>query len=261
MIWPGYSSSFSISRAISCASSDGAVVVDRARRDDHADLAAGLHGVDLVDAVVAGGDLLEVAQALDVLLQRLAAGAGPGAESASAAWTITASTVCGSTSLWWASIAWATASDSPWRRARSPPTSACGPSISCETALPMSCSSAARRAVFGLRAELVGHHRRELRALDGVGEHVLAVARAELQPAQHLDQLGVEALDVGVEDGLLPGLDDVRLELGLGLVVGLLDARRVDAPVLQQLLERHARDLAPDAVEARSARPRWACRR
>jgi hypothetical protein len=29
--------------------------------------------------VVAGGDLLEVAQALDVLLERLAAGAGPGA--------------------------------------------------------------------------------------------------------------------------------------------------------------------------------------
>ena len=47
--------------------------------DDHADLAAGLHRVDLVDAVVARGDLLEVAQALDVLLERLAARAGAGA--------------------------------------------------------------------------------------------------------------------------------------------------------------------------------------
>src|SRR3954454_14012884 len=56
-----------------------AVVVERARDDHHADLAAGLHGVDLVDAVVAGGDLLEVSQALDVLLQRLTAGAWPGA--------------------------------------------------------------------------------------------------------------------------------------------------------------------------------------
>src|ERR687892_2847814 len=53
-----------------------AVVVERARRDHHADLAAGLHRVDLVDAVVARGDVLEVAQALDVLLQRLAARAG-----------------------------------------------------------------------------------------------------------------------------------------------------------------------------------------
>src|SRR3954454_14463263 len=61
------------------AEQDGAVVVERAGHDHHADLAAGLHRVDLVDAVVAGGDLLEVAQALDVLLERFAAGAGAGA--------------------------------------------------------------------------------------------------------------------------------------------------------------------------------------
>jgi hypothetical protein len=42
----------------------------------------------------------------------------------------------------------------------------------------------------------------------------------------------------------------VVLELGLGLVVGLLDPRGVDAAVLQQLLERQAGDLAADAVEA-----------
>src|SRR3954452_7572333 len=57
------------------AEQHGAVVVERAGHDHHADLAAGLHRVDLVDAVVAGGDLLEVAQALDVLLERLTAGA------------------------------------------------------------------------------------------------------------------------------------------------------------------------------------------
>src|SRR3954447_7725823 len=49
------------------------VVVERARHDHDADLAARLHRVDLVHAVVAGGDLLQVAQALDVLLERLAA--------------------------------------------------------------------------------------------------------------------------------------------------------------------------------------------
>ena len=117
---------------------------------------------------------------------------------------MTASTVCGSTSLWCASIAWATASGSPWRRARSPPTSACGPSTSCETALPMSCSSAARRGGLRARAELVGHHRGELRALDRVGEHVLAVARAEAQAAEELDELGVEALDVASKTACSP---------------------------------------------------------
>ena len=103
---------------------------------------------------------------------------------------------------------------------------------------------------LGRGAELVGHHRRQVGALDRVGEHVLAVAGAELQAAEEAHQLGVEAADVGVEAGLLARLDHVALELGLGLVVGLLDPRRVDAPVLQQLLERHAGDLAPHAVEA-----------
>jgi hypothetical protein len=84
----------------------------------------------------------------------------------------------------------------------------------------MSCSRAARRAVFGLAPT-----------------------------AEQLGELGIEALHVGLEDRLLPELGDVGLQLGLGLVVGLLDARRVDAPVLQELLERHARNLAPDAVE------------
>ncbi len=75
---------------------------------------------------------------------------GRAPERASAACTITASTVFGSTSLWWASIACATASDSPWRRAIRPATIACVPSTSCVTALPMSCRSAARRAVSTL---------------------------------------------------------------------------------------------------------------
>src|SRR3984885_5232636 len=52
------------------------VVVDRPRRDHHANLPAGLHRVDLVDALVPGRDVLEVPQALDVLLERLAASAG-----------------------------------------------------------------------------------------------------------------------------------------------------------------------------------------
>src|SRR3954462_11694470 len=55
------------------------VVVERTGLDHHPNLAPRLHRVDLLDAVVALGDRLEVAQALDVVLQRLAARAGPGA--------------------------------------------------------------------------------------------------------------------------------------------------------------------------------------
>src|SRR3954447_20858236 len=51
----------------------GLVVVDLLRLDDHADLATSLHRVDLLDAVVALGDLLELPEALRVVLERLAA--------------------------------------------------------------------------------------------------------------------------------------------------------------------------------------------
>ena len=48
---------------------------------------------------------------------------------------------------------------------------------------------------------------------------------------------------------LLTLLDDVVIDLRLGLVVGLLDAGRLDAPVHEQLLERELGDLAANAVE------------
>src|SRR4051794_5479062 len=53
-----------------------ALVVDVLGPNDHADLATGLHRVDLVHAIVAPRDLLQVLQTLDILLERLAAGAG-----------------------------------------------------------------------------------------------------------------------------------------------------------------------------------------
>ena len=76
LTWPGYSISLSIAAAISCESSAAALVVHLAGIDDHPDLAPRSHRVDALDAVVARGDLLELAQPLDVLLQRVAAGAG-----------------------------------------------------------------------------------------------------------------------------------------------------------------------------------------
>src|SRR5204863_7933730 len=56
---------------------DGAVVVDLRRLDDHADLPASLERVDALDALLLAGELLERGEALDVVLEALAAGAGP----------------------------------------------------------------------------------------------------------------------------------------------------------------------------------------
>jgi hypothetical protein len=71
-----------------------------------------------------------------------------------------------------------------------------------------------------------------------------------VQAAEQLEQLRVQGADVRLERGLLADLDDVVLDLRARLVVRLLDPRRVDAPVGQQLLERQPCDLAAHAVEA-----------
>src|SRR5215211_8346223 len=228
-----------------------AVVVERARDDHDPDLAARLHRVDLVDALVAGGDALEVAQALDVLLERLAARARPGArervgglhENGLDRLRLDLVVVGLHRMRDGLGLAVATREVAADERVRALDL------VRDRLADVVQQGRAARG--LGGGAELVGHHRRQVSALDRVGEHVLAVAGAVLQAAEDLDQLGVQAAHVGLEGRLLAALDDVALELGLGLEVRLLDACRVDAPVLQELLERHPRDLAADAVEAR----------
>ena len=55
-------------------------------------------------------------------------------------------------------------------------------------------------------ADLGGDDRGQVAGLDDVVEHVLAVARPELEPAERLDDVGREARDAGVVGGLLAGL-------------------------------------------------------
>ena len=90
-----------------------------------------------------------------------------------------------------------------------------------------------------------------MRDLDGVVEHVLAVARAVLHPAQELDDLRVQTVDVRLEGRALALRLYRGVDLALGLGDHLLDARRVDAAVLNELLKRNPRDLTPHGVEAR----------
>src|SRR5579884_3289030 len=110
-----------------------------------------------------------------------------------------------------------------------------------------------RRALRRLRAcaQLRRHDAREVHDLERVLEDVLPVARAEAQPAENLHELVVERSAVRLEHGLLAGLPYELLELGLRLVVGLFDPRRMDAAVLDQLRQRQARRLAAEPVERR----------
>ncbi len=91
---------------------------------------------------------------------------------------------------------------------------------------------------------------RNMGHLDRVIQHVLAVAGAVFHAAQQLDDLGVEAVDVGLERGALT----LRLDGGRNFLLGLhdhfFDPGGVYAPVLYEFFQRESRDLAADGIEA-----------
>ena len=99
--------------------------------------------------------------------------------------------------------------------------------------------------------ELGGHDAAELGHLARVLEHVLTEGGAIAKSSEGLDDLGVQVVDAGVEGGLLAGLLDALPHECLGLLVHLLDARRVDAAVGDEVLEGHASGLATNGLEAR----------
>ena len=101
-----------------------------------------------------------------------------------------------------------------------------------------------------VEAKLGGHDAAEGGHLDGVREHVLAEGGAVAQGAQGLHELGVQVMDAGVEGGLLAGLADALGDERLRLLVELLDTRRVDAAVGDEVLQGDAGGLATDGVEA-----------
>ena len=87
--------------------------------------------------------------------------------------------------------------------------------------------------------------------LDRVVEDVLAVARAVLEPAEQLDDLGRQARHARLVGGGLAGLADDQVDLGLRLGDDLLDPAGVDPAVADQLRQGDPGDLAANRVEAR----------
>lgn len=73
--------------------------------NNDAQLTSGLNGIGLRHAGIAHGDCLKVVQTFDVSLDDLTAGTGTRSEMASHTCTIGASSVCISTSSWWAAMA------------------------------------------------------------------------------------------------------------------------------------------------------------
>ena len=112
-----------------------------------------------------------------------------------------------------------------------------------------------RRAARELlvEAELGGHHAGEEARLDRVQPLVLRVARAEVERADQLDDLGMRLLDAERLERLLAERADLLVEVLAALVAhssGSLRASSIVSGFLIMRCDRAPHELAADAVEA-----------
>ncbi|OIQ82820.1 hypothetical protein GALL_353970 [mine drainage metagenome] len=102
-----------------------------------------------------------------------------------------------------------------------------------------------------VRSDLRSDGRGNLRTLDEVEKHVLPVGRPEPQAPESRDQIRVQVTDAGPLGRLVPGRDRAILGTGERVLVGGLDALRIDPAVGDQCLESHLRNLTSLRIEAR----------
>src|ERR1017187_1547916 len=103
----------------------------------------------------------------------------------------------------------------------------------------------------GIQADLARDQRGEERRLDRVVEHVLVVGETVPELPEKLYDLRVKAVDVEPADGVLAGLGRGEIDLVLGPLHVLLDACRMDPPVLDQRLEGIPGDFAAHGIKRR----------
>ena len=97
--------------------------------------------------------------------------------------------------------------------------------------------------------DLLGHHAGQEGDFDRMPQHVLAVAGAEAQPAEQVNDLRMQPGHVGFLGRFLAELLNVLFHLGLRFGDDLFDPRRMDPAVGDQLAERDAGHFAADHVE------------
>src|SRR5580658_4297464 len=229
----------------------GPVVRHLLRGDDDADLPAGLYGERLLHALYRHRELLQALEPLDVVLHGLGAGAGarggdrvgeddePGVDGLGLHLLVVGGdSVDDDRSL-------AVALDELGADARVAPLQ-----LARHRLADVVEEAGALRKV-GVEPDLARDQRGQEGRLDRVVEHVLVVGEAVLELPEELDDLGVEPVYVELVDGVLAGLRRREVDLLLRALDELLDARGMDAPVLDERLERVAGDLAPHGVERR----------
>ena len=134
---------------------------------------------------------------------------------------------------------------------KSAPMMWCGPSTSWVSTLPMSCRNEARRTTLTSAPTSAASMAPMWAASTACCSWFWPYDGAELQSADHFDDLGMQAGHARLVGRRLALLADLLLDLLLGLGDDLFDARRMDAAVLDQLGQRQPGDLAAHRIEAR----------
>ena len=109
-------------------------------------------------------------------------------------------------------------------------------------------------AAFGehdIAVQLRCHQPCKMCDLDGVCKHVLPITRTVAHPPQQAHQLGMNAVNARLERRLLARLLDALIDLTACLLDHLLDTRRMNTPILDQLLKGDARHLAAHGIKPR----------
>src|SRR4249920_539882 len=193
----------------------GGEVVDVLGLDHHADLATGLHRVDLLDARVARADLLEALEALDVGLQALAA--GPRAAARDSVGDLRDHRV--DRPLLDLAVVGLDAVDDLGRFLHPPGDLGADDRMRALDLVRYRLADVVeQRTALGDRRvdpELGRDRRGDVRRLDEVLEDVLPVRGPELQAPEQPDHLGVHVGDHGVEHRLLARALDLLVDLPL----------------------------------------------
>ena len=103
----------------------------------------------------------------------------------------------------------------------------------------------------GVQPDFLRHDAREPRHLRRVREHVLAVARAELQASHQPENLGVEVVQAELERDRPALFAHLVVGFVLDLLDDLFDTGRMDPSVDDQPFDGFLRDLAPIGIETR----------
>ena len=226
------------------------VVADGIRFYHDAHLAAGLHGKGVFHALEAAADLFQILQPLDVAFQVLAAGTGP----------------CGADGVGGHHDEGQRSLGLHIAMVRLNGVNNGGVLLVLAGNLHTDLDVAAfdlviqsladvmqqtRAAGLGhVHAHLAGQQTGEIGNLQRVVQYVLAEAGAELQAAQQLHDIGMDAVDAHLHHRTLALPLHGQLQLAAALLHSLLNAGGVDAAVGNQALQRHAGHLTAGLVEA-----------